>query len=113
MKMDTIEDLIKYHKTMENRAKNTISMIGHFDAKHTLFRAVQIPDYVLGPHSREWAMEALAEVLHEAADAEYALASNADDEQERAAHEATHTLLLCMGSEFIKAATRDRFKLLS
>lgn len=106
MQMDKVEDLIKYHKMMEARAKNTISMIGHYDARQVLRRCVEVPDCVVGPFSREWAMEAMAEVIQEAADKEYALAFSATDDQERAAHEATRGLLLGVGAEFIKAATR-------
>jgi hypothetical protein len=104
MHMGTIKDLIKYHRAMENRAKNTVSMVGHYDAVQTLRHCVEIPSYVTGPFSRQWAMEALAEVMSEAADRELALGNAADNEQDRAAHEATHRLLINMTGQFIKAS---------
>lgn len=84
MHMSTIKDLIKYHRAMENRAKNTVSMVGHYDAVQTLRHCVEIPSYVTGPFSRQWAMEALAEIMSEAAKREWTLGNDADNEQDRA-----------------------------
>lgn len=106
MHMSTIKDLIKYHRAMENRAKNTVSMVGHYDAVQTLRHCVEIPSYVTGPFSRQWAMEALAEIMSEAAKREWTLGNEADNEQDRDAHEATHGLLINMAGQFIEAAIR-------
>lgn len=103
----TLEGVIKHHLYREMHGRSSIRMmVEHHDMVQTLRRCVEIPEYVVGPFNREWAFEALSEVLREAADREYISASEATDEQEREAHDATHTLLLCMASEFVKAATR-------
>lgn len=106
MKMDTVEDLLKYHRTMKARSKNTTSMIGHHDALQTLYSCVELPVSVLGPYSRQWAFETLAHVFSEAAAQELEAGFDGDFPEEREALKATHRLLVGMAEAAMNAALR-------
>jgi len=106
MNMDSVDDLLKYHRMMKDRAKRTSNMIGHHDALQTLYGCIELPASVLGPYSFQWAFETLAHVFSEAAKQEAAAGFDGDFPEEREALKATHRLLVGMSEAAMNAALR-------
>ncbi len=107
MKMRTLNDLIKHHGEREMRARTIGGTVGHFDAKQTLKRCLELPATVVGPFGREWAMETLAEVFREAAQREALSPVDPAFPEDAGLRDQTINLLNGMADAAIDAATRD------